>query len=344
MNKNIKKSLKGGSLNSINSMSQSLKTNDPISDATNMGFQKANEIIPFSDAQKEVSNNINKANTFVSDATSQINSLASDANNSVSQAQNAANSLGTAASNAQLQESPGITDEIKYVIKDGANFAGEIGSLAATVELQQGAILADTAVNAASEAAERVGKTLKTNSPQIMDAIQTTSELFFNGQNVYEKIKDEAKAKADVISTQINADAKSSQIEILMRSGITKEEAEAEFKKIEEKREEDEKADRDAELKMEEAAAAAATALELAKATSNKEGGSRKKMMTLSQIQKGGRQSANRTKKSINDFFNSSVTSSQILKRFAKPDNKRKTIRKSKRRKHGGRRSRKQKI
>ena len=35
--------------------------------------------------------------------------------------------------------------------------------------------------------------------------------------------------------------------------------------------------------------------------------------LNLNQIQKGGRLSARRTKKSINEFLNSSVTSSQIL-------------------------------
>lgn len=40
------------------------------------------------------------------------------------------------------------------------------------------------------------------------------------------------------------------------------------------------------------------------------------KQSSLSQIQKGGRQSAKRTQKSINEFLNSSVTSSQILSMF----------------------------
>lgn len=69
-----------------------------------------------------------------------------------------------------------------------------------------------------------------------------------------------------------------------------------------------------------------------------KAGGSRKRL-TLGQIQKGGRQSANRTKKSIHDFFKSSVTSSHILKMVKKHgDNKRNTKVK---RKRVGKRSRK---
>jgi len=341
MNKNIKKSLKGGSY-SINSMSQSLKTNDPISDATNMGFQKANEIIPFSDAQKEVSNNINKANTFVSDATSQINSLASDANNSVSQAQNAAN--------AQLQlgqPSKGILNEI---IEETGNAVSDVADTVANVEGKFLGVEAKALTTSGVAVATALGDTIEDKGPEFADVAKKATTFLGGIYKNLEIAKEQIKAETEIAKLQIDKQSKASQIEILkdpkLPEAQAEAQAEAEFKKIEEKREEDEKADRDAELKMEEAAAAAATALELAKAaaTAPASGGSRKKMMTLSQIQKGGRQSANRTKKSINDFFNSSVTSSQILKRFAKPDNKRKTIRKSKRRKHGGRRSRKQKI
>ncbi len=68
-------------------------------------------------------------------------------------------------------------------------------------------------------------------------------------------------------------------------------------------------------------------------------GGNSRKTFTLGQIQKGGRQSANRTKKSIHDFFKSSVTSSHILKMVKKHgDNKRNTKVK---RKRVGKRSRK---
>ena len=68
-------------------------------------------------------------------------------------------------------------------------------------------------------------------------------------------------------------------------------------------------------------------------------GGNSRKTLTLGQIQKGGRQSANRTKKSIHDFFKSSVTSSHILKMVKKHgDNKRNTKVK---RKRVGKRSRK---
>ena len=113
-------------------------------------------------------------------------------------------------------------------------------------------------------------------------------------------------------------------------SNLTKEQAEAEYDILEKERNEKEKADAAAELKIAEAAAAAATAVEVAKATSTKEGGSRKKSITLSQIQKGGRQSAKRTKKSINDFFNSSVTSSQILKMVTNTNRNTKVKRKRK--------------
>ena len=68
-------------------------------------------------------------------------------------------------------------------------------------------------------------------------------------------------------------------------------------------------------------------------------GGNSRKTLTLGQIQKGGRQSANRTKKSIHDFFKSSVTSSHILKMVKKHgDIKRNTKVK---RKRVGKRSRK---
>ena len=78
-----------------------------------------------------------------------------------------------------------------------------------------------------------------------------------------------------------------------------------------------------------------------------KEGGGKKgwfsgggKPFSLNQIQKGGRQSAKRTKKSINEFLNSSVTSSQILNMIAKSgDDKRKT--KVKRKRNNGRVSKK---
>jgi hypothetical protein len=67
------------------------------------------------------------------------------------------------------------------------------------------------------------------------------------------------------------------------------------------------------------------------------------KPFSLNQIQKGGRQSAKRTKKSINEFLNSPVTSSQILNMIAKSgDDKRKT--KIKRKRNSGRVSKKVKI
>ena len=169
-----------------------------------------------------------------------------------------------------------------------------------------------------------------------METLQTATKFVYEGVNAIKAAEVQANAEAEAFALKIDEAAKESQIKILMSSGLTKEEAEIDFDILEAERKEKEAA----ELKIAEAAAAAATAVEIAEAAAK--GGSRKKL-TLGQIQKGGRQSAKRTKKSIHDFFNSSVTSSQILKKFLKPDEKHKRKTKVKRRRVGGKNSRSRK-
>ena len=325
MNKNIKKSLKGG-LNTDLISSADYDVSGPLLQQTNNAF---------SDVNKSSFN-----------ATSQINGLVPDTNNYISNVSQAREQIGQQVGE-QVGQQVGqqareqAREQVGEQVGESEGFIGEIANAVGDVESEVIKAEAKVTTTSAVAVADAVGSTIKNQGEKIMNAIKTTAKFGYNALNTVKKVEAEAEAEADVFSLEIAEDAKEKQIETLKEKGITEEQAEAEFEKIEEKREEDKKADHDAEVKIAEAAAATATALKLTEASVGK--GGNKRRMTLSQIQKGGRQSAKRTKKSINDFFKSSVTSSQILKKFAKPDNKRKTIRKSKRRKHG-RKSRKQKI
>lgn len=171
-------------------------------------------------------------------------------------------------------------------------------------------------------------------------ALETATDLLHDkgpGLTKFGKEVLQTKSALEVVAANVNADttsqilaidekSKDDQIKIIMDTKkLTPTQAKSEFEKIERERERERRI-------------AVIDTLDLAKvkATSGQAGGSIKRL-TLGQIQKGGRQSAKRTKKSINDFLNSSVTSSHILKMVTKQgdkhsDNKRKTKVKVKRR------------
>ena len=318
MNKNINnnnnKPLKGGSV-SVQSVS------DPLSRVTTMGFQEANNGI--SDATQGVSDNLQKANTFASDATQGVSDNLDAAKNAQLQAaQDAqkASSLVASNLNSQADKHKGFISEIIADTTDAV----------AAVESQILGAEAKVATTGAVAVADAVDDTIQTQGPKLMKTLQTATDFVADGWNIFKKAEVQANTEAETVALKIKQDAEQEQINILMNSGLTKEKAEIKFDILEAERKEKEAA----ELKIAEAAAAAATAVEIAEINANsaRAGGSRKRL-TLGQIQKGGRQSANRTKKSITDFFKSSVTSSRILKMILKPDEKHKRKTKVKRRK-----------
>ena len=163
--------------------------------------------------------------------------------------------------------------------------------------------------------ADAADKTINTQGPKFMKTLQSIVDFFYKGKNLFKN----AQANAEVENLKIEEKADAEQILVLMKTGLTEKEAKAKYDIIKTKREKE----KNNELRIAEAAAA----LEIAKKT----GGGRK-ILTLHQIQKGGRQSAKRTKKSINEFLNTSVTSSQILNMITNPgDHKRNTKVKRKR-------------
>jgi len=223
-----------------------------------------------------------------------------------------------------LQADKGLLNEI---ISEAATAVGGVEAAVLTAEL-------NVATTGTVAAADAIDETIKNQGPQIMKTLETATNFVFNGLNAIKKAEFKANAEADTAALKIDEAAKNEQIKILMENNInlTKDQAEAEYDILEKERNEKEKADAAAELKIAEAAASIDAALEIAKAkgAAAAAGGSRKKSITLSQIQKGGRQSAKRTKKSINDFFNSSVTSSQILKMVTNTNRNTKVKRKRK--------------
>jgi hypothetical protein len=151
--------------------------------------------------------------------------------------------------------------------------------------------------------------------------------------NILKKAEVEAATTAETAALQIEQNAKQKQEKILEEAGLSKVEITKEMEKIEEEKKKIEAT----EVEIEKTALAAETALKIAEIKASAKGGSSRKRLTLGLIQKGGRQSANRTKKSITDFFKSSVTSSRILKMILKPDEKHKRKSKVKRRRFGKR-------
>ncbi len=172
---------------------------------------------------------------------------------------------------------------------------------------------AKVATTGAVAVAKAVKNTIDTQGPEFITALQSIINFFYKGKNIFKN----AEVNAEVEKLKIKQKSDAEQIEVLMETGLTKEQATEKYDKIEAKREKKE----DTELRIAEAAAATAAAIKFAKAS----GGGRN-MFSLHQIQKGGRQSAKRTKKSINEFLNTSVTSSQILNMIIKSeDHKRNT-------------------
>ncbi len=177
----------------------------------------------------------------------------------------------------------------------------------ANVESQVIGAEAKVATTGAVAVAQAVDDTINTQGPKFMKALQSIINFFYKGKNIFKN----AEANAEVDKLRIKQQSDAEQIEVLMKTGLTKDQAKEKYDKIEAKREKKE----DTALRIEEAAAATAAAIKFAKAS----GGGRN-MFSLHQIQKGGRQSAKRTKKSINEFLNTSVTSSQILNMIIKSD------------------------
>jgi hypothetical protein len=282
---------------------------------------------PFSVPTVSVSNNFNKANALSDPTTMGFQQGISTATEKVSNDLHAVEQdtqKAAAQMNSQVEKSKGFISEI---IGETTNAVANIEAGLLTAEV-------DVAATGASAVVAAVDKTIKNQGPKLMNTVKTATDFVFDGLNIFKKAKVQANAEADIAALKIDEVAKASQIAILMEndSNLTKEAAEAEFDILETERKE-----------KEEAAAAAVVALEIAKAATPAAGGSRKKSITLGQIQKGGRQSAKRTKKSINDFFNSSVTSSQILKMITNTNTNRNTKVKRKRKRNSriSRRSRK---
>ena len=316
MNKNNKKSLKGG-----------------------MTFdQSQNNYDPFSVPTVSVSNNFNKANALLEPTTRGVQQGISTATEEVSNNFNKANALlepteeVSTVSDPTKSESDGAVTEAVNELTDG------FAKLETTLVTAEAKVATTTAV----AIADAVGNTIKTQGPKLLDNVKKGAEYLYEVVNTIKEAKFKANAEADTAALKINEAAKNEQIKILMISGLTKEQAEAEFDILEKERNEKEKVAAAAEVEVAKADASIDAALEIAKATgaAAAAGGSRKKSITLGQIQKGGRQSAKRTKKSINDFFNSSVTSSQILKMITNTNTNRNTKVKRKR-KRISRRSRK---
>jgi hypothetical protein len=312
MNKNINnKPLKGGAA------LQTLTNYDPGLQATEIASNNLN---------KATGTALQQSNTVVSNATSHANNLTPNVNSD---------------------------SELENVFKDVIGSAVEIGSIATTLEVEAlgteavvateavakaAAKAAEAATKAAAEATTKVSNTIVTVAPQVKAGIVKMTDVW----NDLTKVFQDAAAKSDINAFEISEKADQIQRQILLDEGLSFEQANAKLENLKKNKEVEAKAETKAEVDIAAAAAAAATAVKIAEiaAEAKQNGGSRKKL-TLGQIQKGGRQSAKRTKKSINDFFNSSVTSSQILKRFLKLDenHKRKTKIKVKRR--NGKKSRK---
>jgi hypothetical protein len=284
-------------------------------------------------------------NNSVLGATSQVSNELGEANKAALNVGSQANNLIPKVDTSNLT----ATSEIENVFKDVIGSAVAIGSLATTLEVEalgtEAVVVTEAAAKAAAKAAEAATKaaakatrvvsdTIQTEAPQVIDSVKKLATVWYDLQATLQ----EAAVKLDVDALKIAEQSKTDQIQILMTNGLSKDQANAKLEEIEKK--EERKKERDE--KEREREEKNATMLELATINANaiktQDGGSRKRN-TLSQIQKGGRQSAKRTQKSINDFFNSSVTSSQILKMVTKngdkPRDKHKRKTKVKRRRFG---------
>lgn len=287
--------------------------------------QSRNNYDPFSVPTVSVSNNFNKANALSDPTTMGFQQGISTATEEVSNDLHAVEQdtqKAAAQMNSQVEKSKGFIGEI----------IGETTDAVADMETQLLGAEAKVATTGAVALAAAVDDTIQSQGPKLMETLQTATKFVYKGVNAIKAAEVQANAEADIAALKIDEVAKASQIAILMEndSNLTKEAAEAEFDILETERKE-----------KEEAAAAAVVALEIAKAATPAAGGSRKKSITLGQIQKGGRQSAKRTKKSINDFFNSSVTSSQILKMITNTNTNRNTkVKRKRKRKRNSRISR----
>jgi hypothetical protein len=217
--------------------------------------------------------------------------------------------------------------------KNSEETVGHVGKLITSAtdtiaEVEAQIIGAETKVATigAVAVAKAAADTINTQGPTFMETLRSAINFLYKGKNMFAK----EKANSEVEKLKIKEQSDAEQIRVLMETGLTKAAAKEKYDKIEAKREKKE----DTKLRIEEAAAATAAAIKIAKTT----GGGRN-IITLHQIQKGGRQSAKRTKKSINEFLNTSVTSSQILNMISNPGHHKENT-KGKRKRNNGKYSR----
>ena len=199
----------------------------------------------------------------------------------------------------------------------------DTGAEVATIGIKTGENAAKieglAAVNASVDLAATAADVAKNKLPGFIDNIKDVTKVVTEGIGEVNNVIDNTTLEMEEASIK-------GQIDTMMasRPGLTEEQAIMELEENERLEKEENRMElenKKIEAKIAEAAAIAkkADALETAseaKIVALSGGGSRRS--TLKNIQKGGKMSAKRTQKSINDFLKPSITSSSILKMLKK--------------------------